>query len=183
MWDDVKITDTGRPIWTRIADRLRYAIVAGQFAPGALLPGESELNRRFGVSRTTSRAALNQLRAEGLIARYAGRGSVVLPTRIERRLDKLSSFSEDMQDRGYTPSWASPPHTETNRWKDHSERTQVRRTRRPHPYSIAKGLPRPLVNEPLCRSRGRRCRLQERRSVEDVRPRRHPPGVRDRGSS
>jgi len=88
------------PLWAQIAGRLRADIKQGAFRPGDLLPGESELNRRFGVSRTTSRAALDCLEREGLIVRKAGRGSIVLPPRIERPLNRLSSFSEDMQARG-----------------------------------------------------------------------------------
>ncbi|MGL4962695.1 MAG: GntR family transcriptional regulator [Inquilinus sp.] len=94
------LDDGPAPLWAQIADRLRADIKKGAFRPGDLLPAESELNRRFGVSRTTSRAALDCLESEGLIVRKSGRGSMVLPPRIERPLNRLSSFSEDMQARG-----------------------------------------------------------------------------------
>ena len=38
-------------MWSQIAERLRQAIEEGAFKPGEALPGEAELNRRFGVSR------------------------------------------------------------------------------------------------------------------------------------
>jgi len=94
------LEDGPAPLWAQIANRLRVDIEQGAFRPGDLLPGEAELNRRFGVSRTTSRAALDCLEREGLIVRKAGRGSIVLPPRIERPLNRLSSFSEDMLARG-----------------------------------------------------------------------------------
>ncbi|UXN61214.1 GntR family transcriptional regulator [Phyllobacterium zundukense] len=92
-------------MWSQIAERLRQAIDEGAFKPGEALPGETELNRRFGVSRTTSRAALDFLEAEGLISRKSGRGSIVIEPRIERPLNRLSSFSEDMAVRGLKPSY------------------------------------------------------------------------------
>ena len=99
-WMLQDLEDGPAPLWAQIADRLRADIKLGAFRPGDLLPGESELNRRFGVSRTTSRAALDCLETEGLIVRKSGRGSMVLAPRIERPLNRLSSFSEDMQARG-----------------------------------------------------------------------------------
>src|SRR6266851_5454848 len=88
------------PLWAQIADRLRTAVEAGVFCPGDKLPGEADLNRRFGVSRTTARAALDRLEQEGRIMRRSGRGSIVLPPRVERPLNLLSSFAEDMHNCG-----------------------------------------------------------------------------------
>jgi len=44
------------------------AIVSGELRPGATLPGKDELARRFGVSHTSVREALQTLGAKGLIA-------------------------------------------------------------------------------------------------------------------
>jgi DNA-binding GntR family transcriptional regulator len=65
------------PKHQRIADALRSEITSGELAPGAQLPSEAELGQRFGVSRTTVRAALAALSNEGLIASETGRGSFV----------------------------------------------------------------------------------------------------------
>jgi DNA-binding GntR family transcriptional regulator len=63
-----------------LADELRLQladeIVRGVLAPGAALD-ETELARRFRVSRTPVREALRQLAASGLIQTRAHRGSVV----------------------------------------------------------------------------------------------------------
>ena len=61
----------------RISATLAEEIAAGCFAPGAQLPGEVALARRFGVSRTTVRAALAALTQGGLIATRTGKGSFV----------------------------------------------------------------------------------------------------------
>jgi GntR family transcriptional regulator len=105
MWYEADLTESRTPMWSQIAERLRRGIEDGTFRPGQTLPGEAELNRRFGVSRTTSRAALDFLETEGLISRKSGRGSIVIEPRVERPLNRLSSFSEDMRARGLSPSY------------------------------------------------------------------------------
>lgn len=93
------------PLWFQIAERLREAIARGEFAQGDALPSEAALNRRFGVSRTTARAALDALENEGLVDRRSGRGSIVLPPRVDQPLNLLASFSEDMKARGRVPGY------------------------------------------------------------------------------
>ncbi|CAN7613758.1 GntR family transcriptional regulator [Phyllobacterium sp. LjRoot231] len=105
IWYETDLVDGPTPMWLQIAERLRRAVEDGTFKPGETLPGEAELNRRFGVSRTTSRAALDSLEAEGLIQRKSGRGSIVIEPRIDRPLNRLSSFSEDMRARDLKPSY------------------------------------------------------------------------------
>lgn len=92
------------PKWFQIADRLRKAIETGQFVEGDALPSESALNRRFGVSRTTARAALDDLENARLIARSSGRGSIVLPPQVDQPVNLLSGFGDDMRSRGLAPS-------------------------------------------------------------------------------
>jgi GntR family transcriptional regulator len=106
-WHETQLSPGPMPLWAQIANRLRDAIAAGTFAPGDVLPGETELVRRFEISRTTARSALDRLETEGRIIRRAGKGSIVLPPRLERPLNLLSSFAEDMQARGMTPSYAT----------------------------------------------------------------------------
>jgi DNA-binding FadR family transcriptional regulator len=54
------------------------AIVSGEMAVGAMLPNKDELSRRFGVSRTSLREALQTLAAKGLIAAKTKVGTWVL---------------------------------------------------------------------------------------------------------
>lgn len=107
-WGDEELDHDGPvALWYQIAHCLREAIDKGEFLPGDLLPSESSLNRRFGVSRTTSRAALNCLEQEGRIRRRSGRGSIVLPALVDQPLDSINSFAEDMQARGHRPGYRS----------------------------------------------------------------------------
>lgn len=105
MWNDTELTSGPLPLWWQIADRLRRSIEHGEFKAGDVLPSEALLNETFGVSRTTARAALDRLEQEGLILRKAGRGSVVLDPKVEQPLSRLSSFAEDMRQRGLSASY------------------------------------------------------------------------------
>lgn len=68
--------------YEKIAEELRTEIRAGQQAPGARLPSESDLSARFGYSVPTIREALRVLQAEGLIEKQHGRGSFVREPRL-----------------------------------------------------------------------------------------------------
>lgn len=77
---------SGRPIYKQIADALREAIRGGELAGGQPLPSETELVRRYGVSRNSVRAAVGLLRVEGLVVTEHGRASFVRARRPLRRL-------------------------------------------------------------------------------------------------
>src|SRR5215213_10209370 len=53
---------------------LRGRIESGEIGVGDRLPSEADLVSDFGVSRTTARRALDELRREGLVRREPGRG-------------------------------------------------------------------------------------------------------------
>jgi GntR family transcriptional regulator len=107
MWNETELTSGPLPLWWQISDRLRRAIEHGEFKAGEVLPSETQLNEVFGVSRTTARAALDRLEQEGLIIRKAGKGSVVLDPKVEQPLSRLSSFAEDMRQRGLGASYTT----------------------------------------------------------------------------
>jgi GntR family transcriptional regulator len=61
----------------RIAEALREQLRAGDYLAGAQLPSEPELARRLGVSRSSLRAAIALLEAEGLLRSVHGSGTYV----------------------------------------------------------------------------------------------------------
>ncbi len=73
------MTEIQRPgaLYQQVAAAIREAILSGEFAPDSLLPSESQLMTRYGVSRPTVRNAIAALRAEGLIDVRHGKGSFV----------------------------------------------------------------------------------------------------------
>lgn len=107
-WDDEDLVEGPIPRWYQIAQRLQTALDKGEFVAGDLLPSESHLNRRFGISRTTARAALDHLENLGLVQRASGRGTVVQPPTVEQPLNALTSFGEDMRARGFVPGYGEP---------------------------------------------------------------------------
>ncbi len=69
--------DESKLLYEKIISYLRAEIKNQKFKPGDKLPTEMELARQFGVSRITSKRALADLTAEGLIYRVRGSGSFV----------------------------------------------------------------------------------------------------------
>lgn len=65
------------PLYVRLAEAIRAEITEGRLKTGDRLPTEAELSRIHGVSRITVRQAFDVLREQGLIERFAGRGSFV----------------------------------------------------------------------------------------------------------
>jgi DNA-binding FadR family transcriptional regulator len=71
-----------RPIGTfagQVSRSLAIEILSGRYAPGSILPGDTELMARFGVSRTVLREALKVLAGKGLIKARAKVGTRVQP--------------------------------------------------------------------------------------------------------
>ena len=62
-----------------VADELLDRIIAGEFPPGASVPGELELSARHEVSRMTVREAMKTLEAQRILSVERGRGTFVNP--------------------------------------------------------------------------------------------------------
>ncbi|MER6026212.1 GntR family transcriptional regulator [Streptomyces sp. NPDC001851] len=61
----------GTPLWRHVRDDLRLRLEQGEFVDS--FPGEMELVKRYEVSRHTIRAALRELREQGLVTAAKGR--------------------------------------------------------------------------------------------------------------
>jgi GntR family transcriptional regulator len=80
----------------------RELVLPDAVAVGALLPSESELAKRYGVSRATVRASLRSLRDAGMIGVRQGIGAVVLarPDATRFGLDRLCSLETFARESG-----------------------------------------------------------------------------------
>lgn len=92
------------PLHHQVFRDLRGALDAQEWPPGGRMPTERELAARYGCSLITVRHALGELVREGRIERTRGRGTFVLPPRIERDIGGRMSFAEEMRRRGLDPA-------------------------------------------------------------------------------
>jgi len=63
--------------WICLKRQISKSIKSGKYKPGDILPGEYDLCKQNGVSRTTVRQALGALQNEGVVERLPGRGTFV----------------------------------------------------------------------------------------------------------
>lgn len=90
------------PLYMQVARKLIRDVREGRYQVDQALPSERVLSERLDVSRVTARKAIDQLVEQGLVVRRRGSGNYIAP-RIEQPLSNLSSFSEQLQQRGYQP--------------------------------------------------------------------------------
>jgi GntR family transcriptional regulator len=90
------------PLYVQLAQKIAQAIRAGRYPAAEALPSERMLSESLALSRVTARKAIDQLVEQGLVVRRRGSGNYIAP-RIEQPLSNLTSFSEQLQQRGYKP--------------------------------------------------------------------------------
>lgn len=69
--------DLPTPLYFQLYKLLKNGILDGTFINGSQLPTEGQLSEEFGVSRITSKRAMDELAREGLVERQRGRGTHV----------------------------------------------------------------------------------------------------------
>lgn len=88
------------PLYHQVEMLLRQLIVLPKYQKGELLPNEIDLAKRLGVSRSTTRQALNNLVNEGLVERKKGVGTRVSKGPTVSNLGKWDSFTREMNAKG-----------------------------------------------------------------------------------
>ena len=91
------------PLHHQVYLHLKAALDGGELRTGDRLPPERELAERYGCSLITVRRALDELTREQRIQRTRGRGTFVLPARLDRDFAGSQSFAEEMRLRGMAP--------------------------------------------------------------------------------
>lgn len=96
------------PLYLQLSARLAQNIRDGRFRPHEALPSERLLSESLNLSRVTARKAIDRLVEQGLIVRKRGSGNYIAP-QLEQPLSRLTSFSEELRQRGFEPSsrWLS----------------------------------------------------------------------------
>ena len=94
------------PLPETTAARLRKLIQDGTLAPGSRFPNEPALAKAMGVSRGTTRVALDLLERQGLIWRRHGIGTFVSQRPLlQNRLDLYTSLTELIRSAGFQPGF------------------------------------------------------------------------------
>jgi GntR family transcriptional regulator len=75
---DINLRRDATPIYLQLAGLFRRRIDSGEWPVGSQIPTLDMLALEFGVARATVRQTTGLLRQEGLLARYRGRGTIVL---------------------------------------------------------------------------------------------------------
>ena len=92
------------PRYREIARELKEQIEEEVYQEHQPIPSEPELAKLYEVSRMTARQAINELVDEGVLYRIKGKGTYVNHQKYEKSIHGLTSFSEDMIQKGFTPS-------------------------------------------------------------------------------
>lgn len=92
------------PIYLQIAYMIRDKIVNKEYQKNDKIPAEDDLAKQFGVSRMTARNAVTYLVNEGLVYRVHGKGAFVSNRKLNRNLNKLNNFHQDIEELGMKPS-------------------------------------------------------------------------------
>ena len=87
--------------YAQVKQHLKDGLAQGLWAPGALMPSESELVAQFGVSRMTVNRALKELQAEGLVNRVQGVGSFAAPLHKVSSMLRLRDVHDEIAERGH----------------------------------------------------------------------------------
>lgn len=90
------------PAYKRVYHAIRSQIMDKIYDVGALLPAEPELEKVYGVSRTTVRKAVDMLVREGLLSVRQGFGTQVISRKAVQNLNRVTSVSESLSSKGKT---------------------------------------------------------------------------------
>ena len=88
-------------LWQSLANKLAHRIASGRYPLGSLMPTELSLTESEKVSRNTVRAALNELKARGLIERQPHNGTRVISTGGAKNFHQKLSTIKDLDEFGH----------------------------------------------------------------------------------
>ncbi len=91
------------PRYYQLANILRESISDGKMDTHQPIPSERQLETIYNVSRPTIRQAIDLLVRQGFLYREHGKGTFVSPQKLQKGISELTSFTEDMKQRGIVP--------------------------------------------------------------------------------
>jgi len=101
------------PLYRVVEEHLRARIGSGELVPGDLIPSESQLARKLGVSQGTVKKALEKLVNERLLYRHQGKGTYVSRIDFNNSLFRFFAYGDGaggaVRIRKHTPARALRP--------------------------------------------------------------------------
>ena len=88
------------PLHLQVEEILRKLIEQPEYQNGKMLPNEVHIAKKLGISRNTVRQATHKLVYEKLLIRKKGVGTKVAKKTITTRLNKWTSFTHEMDEKG-----------------------------------------------------------------------------------
>ncbi len=88
------------PAYISVCNSLKDAINNNEFPVDSFLPPEADLEKHYGVSRTTIRRAIEILAQEGYVEVTQGRGTMVLNQSKKQNIGMLSSIYRTLRNNG-----------------------------------------------------------------------------------
>jgi DNA-binding GntR family transcriptional regulator len=98
--NDQMAQPTGGPAYQHVADDLRRRIASEEFPIASAIPSTAKLSSMYGVSVTVVRAAVAQLRADGLVTGYPGKGVFVssTPDAVAKRTATVEALARQVEE-------------------------------------------------------------------------------------
>ncbi len=91
------------PLYFQLSEAIENAILGGTLNPGDRLENEIALGQRLNLSRPTTRRAIQELVAKGLVVRKRGVGTQVVQSPVHRQVE-LTSLYDDLARAGKHPT-------------------------------------------------------------------------------
>ena len=91
------------PLHQQLYEIMRSLLDGDQYSEGSHFFTETELIDIFDISRNTVRQVLSRLSDEGYIIRERGKGTTVARPGLQQSLEKIVSFTDEMNRRGMKP--------------------------------------------------------------------------------
>jgi len=88
------------PLHVQVETILRNLIELPEYQDGKMFPNEVHMAKKLGISRNTVRQATNKLVYERLLVRKKGVGTKVAKNTISTKLNKWTSFTHEMDEKG-----------------------------------------------------------------------------------
>ena len=125
------------PKYYQLANILREQIENGTWKANETIQSERQLELQYNLSRPTIRQAIDLLISQGYLYRIHGKGTFVSPPKLQKGVLELTSFSEDMRNRGLEPGqiflefgYVKPPEKVKKRLEIETPRKKVLRIKR-----------------------------------------------------